>query len=338
MLDILLDNSIYYKKRLLDIGNGRFGAFKNTKSRYLLKTINIREDQIFEIGEFNFIVESEKNLDVFYHVNMISGFCECKAGFNRGPCKHKRAIAKYKRFAEFSVLPELDAKIRALYHYIADAAVCKSSWYRDLDNPDEIANVSEFVQNRTEDRECVSEIVPADRENSDEKINISSEEGYEDGSDNEDADDVLDKFVTALDAFKSKVVASYGDKFRKGVAYFTKKIQKMTKQNETSLEKSLYSIGKEINKPRNGGKKRKIGKLIPVQVTAKSRRQYKHRGRAVGSLGRKPKDQEQRLQMVVEDEDENVYHTLPKQKKTKTKQLHSLKQSVESNKPAAKKH
>ena len=37
LLDIVLDNSTYYKKRLLDIGNGRMGAFINSKSRYLLK-------------------------------------------------------------------------------------------------------------------------------------------------------------------------------------------------------------------------------------------------------------------------------------------------------------
>ena len=38
------------------------GAFKNSKSRYLLKKeTKIREDQIIEIGDFNFIVVSEKN-------------------------------------------------------------------------------------------------------------------------------------------------------------------------------------------------------------------------------------------------------------------------------------
>jgi hypothetical protein len=36
-LEILLDESVYYKKRLLDIGNGRTYAFRNSKSRYLLK-------------------------------------------------------------------------------------------------------------------------------------------------------------------------------------------------------------------------------------------------------------------------------------------------------------
>ena len=79
-------------------------------------------------------------------------------------------------------------------------------------------------------------------------------------------------------------------------------------------------------------------KLENFQVTAKSRRQYKHRGRRLGVPGRRPKDQETRVQMVVRDEDENVYHSLPKQKKCKPKPVHSLKLSVEENHPAAKKH
>ena len=73
-------------------------------------------------------------------------------------------------------------------------------------------------------------------------------------------------------------------------------------------------------------------------MTAKSRRLYKHRGRTVGVLGRRPKDQEIRRQLVIDDLDENTYHSLPKQKKTKDKQIHSLKQVVDLNKPSAKKH
>ena len=64
----------------------------------------------------------------------------------------------------------------------------------------------------------------------------------------------------------------------------------------------------------------------------------KHRGRGVGILGRRPKDQEKRQQMIITNEGDNVYHTLPRQKKSKTKEVHSLKRSVDLNKLAAKKH
>ena len=52
LLEILLDDSIYYRKRLLDIGNGRMGAFTNSKSRYVLKNNSkITEEDIIDFGE-----------------------------------------------------------------------------------------------------------------------------------------------------------------------------------------------------------------------------------------------------------------------------------------------
>ena len=58
----------------------------------------------------------------------------------------------------------------------------------------------------------------------------------------------------------------------------------------------------------------------------------------VGLLGRRPKDQEQRTQLLVGRNEDNVYHTLPNQKKSKWKEIQSLKHSVQINKPAFKKH
>ena len=58
-------------------------------------------------------------------------------------------------------------------------------------------------------------------------------------------------------------------------------------------------------------------------------------GRVVGTLGRRTKDQEERAQMVVGEEDEN--HS-SKTKKVKNKLIHSLAKSVDMNKPGAKKH
>ena len=77
-------------------------------------------------------------------------------------------------------------------------------------------------------------------------------------------------------------------------------------------------------------------KLVPVQVTPKSRREYKHRGRVVGNIGMRPKDQEQIKQMKVMDAAENVYPTPPKQKKGKNNQLHSLNDALDSSRPLNK--
>ena len=49
-------------------------------------------------------------------------------------------------------------------------------------------------------------------------------------------------------------------------------------------------------------------------------------------------DQEKRQQLIVTNDGDNVYHTLPRQKKSKTKEATFLKRSVAQNKPAAKKH
>ena len=73
-------------------------------------------------------------------------------------------------------------------------------------------------------------------------------------------------------------------------------------------------------------------------MTTKSRREYKHRGRVVGLAGRRHKDQESRKQMVVGEQSEYVYHTLPKQRTTKNKQSQSLQDAVNRNRPGSKKH
>ena len=74
-----------------------------------------------------------------------------------------------------------------------------------------------------------------------------------------------------MDMFKQKIITTYKKTLGKGVKYFTKKLQKFSKQTGTTLENSLFSIGREITKPKISGKKKKNGKLIPI------RRQYKHR-------------------------------------------------------------
>ena len=219
--------------------------------------------------------------------------------------------------------------------------MCDNLWYRDLGQPNEIADIITFVEDRNVQTgaELITVEHNMDERNAEEVLNNETNQSNEEGeSEEDDKDEILNHFVTAMDSFKSKIVSSYQATLKKGVKYFTKKLQKLSKQNKSSLEQSLFNIGKEMSNPKSRGKRKKIGKLIPVQVTAKSRREYKHRGRVVGTLGRRPKDQEKRVQMVVREEEDNVYHTLPKQKKVNNKQVHSLNNAVELNRPGAKKH
>ena len=164
-------------------------------------------------------------------------------------------------------------------------------------------------------------------------IEVHSEEEGDSDEEEYDTEEVLNQFKEAMDAFKEKIMNVYESKLKKGVKCFTKKLRKFTKQENSSLESTLFSSGKEANNTKSSVKRKKFGKRIPVQETAKSRREYKHRGRVVGTAGRREKDQEERRQLAVSENEENVYHSLPK---TKNKQVHSLKQAVELNRPGAK--
>ena len=110
----------------------------------------------------------------------------------------------------------------------------------------------------------------------------------------------------------------------------------MTKSKKSVFEKALFTFGKEQGQARTPGRKK--GKLSPVQTTARSRRTYKHRGRGPSILGRRKKDCQKRVQLVIDDDDEVVRHSMPKQKKIQTKRPHSLATCVERNHNIAKKH
>ena len=84
---------------------------------------------------------------------------------------------------------------------------------------------------------------------------------------------------------------------------------------------------------------RKIGRNINVQPTAIARRRFRSKGKGAARTGRRLEDQESGKRQIVLDENdnENVYFSLPKQKRRK-QQKHSLKDSVNENRPNPKKH
>ena len=154
-----------------------------------------------------------------------------------------------------------------------------------------VTNIANFVENRmkrTYNLDCVDTPPKVISEPQIPPEDISNSETYSDS----DSEEIMNQFVLAMDNFMAKVVTSYQNTLQN-------KLQKFSKQNEKTLQKSLFSIGKKIRKQKAGGRKRKTGKLIPIQVSAKSRRDYKHRGRVVGTSGRRPNDQNRRVQMVM---------------------------------------
>ena len=93
-----------------------------------------------------------------------------------------------------------------------------------------------------------------------------------------------------------------------------------------ALQKINYSIGQELSSAVGKGKKRKIGRNINVQPTAIARRRFRSKGKGAARTGRRLEDQEPGKRQIVLDEndDENVFFSLPKQKKRRKQQKHSL--------------
>ena len=72
--------------------------------------------------------------------------CTIISELNCGPCVHKSAVAKYHNVSGFSVLPSMDPRSKALYHYIADGRTEDNIWYRPLNQPDARPNISDYIE------------------------------------------------------------------------------------------------------------------------------------------------------------------------------------------------
>ena len=65
MLSVICDNSASYVNKLIDIGDGRDTALKEGKSKYLETSSTLMKEQIVDLGEGKFMVESEKGKNKF---------------------------------------------------------------------------------------------------------------------------------------------------------------------------------------------------------------------------------------------------------------------------------
>ena len=103
---------------------------KRAKSKYIGPRNTLTKEQVVDCAEGNFLVQSETSEEVWYSVNMKSGFCTCPVGVNCAPCKHKNSVSTLFSIAEFSVAPDNDPCQRALYHYIAMGFTLPPHMYR----------------------------------------------------------------------------------------------------------------------------------------------------------------------------------------------------------------
>ena len=94
-----------------------------------------------------------------------TGYCQCNSGMNRGPCKHKAAIQKHYSIAEFSCLPDSDGLARASWHYIANGSYENPEWYRQHDQPHNVPNVQDYVEDHRHQVDLPNVISTTDDEN-----------------------------------------------------------------------------------------------------------------------------------------------------------------------------
>ena len=347
VLDIKLDDHEHYRRRLINLGNGNTQQFQ--KSKYKPKKTSIKKDQIEDLGDGVFAVQSQSDSEIWHTTNMWSGHCTCMGGRNAAPCVHKHSIAQHFQTAMFSVLPTMDANMRALCHVIATGTAQEETWYRTPDNPD--PNVNKFIQDY-EDR-CASagaadhhqEHVPAIDQHGHEEAAENDDEDNDEEDDNESGsnkEELLHRLSEVMDKVQQQLYANIDDpSVEKCTQYFVNKLEKASASgNISTLTRTLYQIGGGAA-PK--GEKRKNSGVITIQAAAKLRRLHRHRGSGPATSGRRVKDlpsHSQAFSEDIDDEDitfEHVRHSLPSQKGQRTKQKHSLAADVRDNRSVSKK-
>ena len=265
LLSILMDHSASYKTKLADIGNNRVSNYRYNKSRYVGGKGEIKKEEIQDIEGGNFIVEDKKK-NKFYNLNIFSGFCECGRGRTCGPCEHKNAVAYHFNVAGFSVIPEKDPLMRALWHYIAFGKTLKSHFYRGIKDTGKSIDVEQFIQERIEeskeDEEDMDISIPEPEANvEDVEVEEEEEEDY--------TQDEIDSFKDTWEQFGNKIIKEMESgkniELKKSIKSVTKMMKKTMNSKKNTLIRQLIWFGKDQHKKRLKGK---LQSAINVQPTA----------------------------------------------------------------------
>jgi hypothetical protein len=352
LLSVLLDHSDSYKTKLTDLGNNRTAHYRYNKSKYIGKKTSIKKDKITELGGGNFIVEDNvKGKTEQFRLNIYTGFCECKTGSNCGPCQHKTSVSQHFNISGFSIIPEQDPNMRALWHYIAYGRTLSSHMYRGLhDSNKQVLDVEAFINERL--AEPTSEYDEYEHENMDarsesESIDSSDESNDNDSSDESNdnetedliTDDKVNTFRKAWNNYGEKIIqemqASKNSKdLNKGVDSVIRMMTKSKASNLATITKQLIWFGKEQHTKREHGK---IRAKINVQPTALARSKTKRRGRKSTLKGRPHKNWAATSEYVVDENGAEIPSQPPPKKKT-NRAKHSFKDALVSNKPPPRRH
>ena len=318
--------------------------FTNQKSKYLDSYTNIDFSEIIQISAAKYSVPSETFEDVRYLVDMQEGICKCRKGYSKGPCKHKKTVAKKFNMKFFDLLPKENEKMRAFYHFLGTGTVRDARWFRPLDagveghdddNDDVLVQVP--LADWNDDENIEEEYSLGDAQSNNMEISGSSSEDDISGNTKVEAISCFKKSIFGLISQVERNFEKDEKVYVKAIKAFEKTSIRIIKGKDACLQKALFTFGKEIVQPAQKRKRKNSGK-IPVQSTAKSRRKIKHRGAGPSIQGRPTAAQTLRLQLDVQEEDEIVSHKIPSSKKKKKSNPHSLAAAVAANRAAEKKH
>ena len=128
LCDFVTSNLVeFYERRLIDCTNCRLLGQKSI--------VGFRVDADFEISRIDksfFRVQSFTNSNIYYVVDMESGFCSCEAAMTGAPCKHQTYVATKHNVGLWNVPPVCSLEMRALLFKVARGTEVEMSWLQPM--------------------------------------------------------------------------------------------------------------------------------------------------------------------------------------------------------------
>ena len=249
MLNIICDNSDPYKNKLIEVGNNRSSVLRKARSKYAGPESKVTKEQIVDLGNGGYLVQSLKYEDLWYTANMKTGACTCAKGINCAPCHHKSAISKHFNTAEFSVVPTHDPCQQAMYHFIATGTTLKAHMYRKREDDQSIPEIEKYISEKLMMRKVPEVNIEVEMDTNDdlemhgEPPEFEVDDVVEQDEDGE-AQNVRDFFLKALQEYGEKVVSMNDTNSIKAMKAMTKTLRKSMKCNPHTIQQQLHTFGK----------------------------------------------------------------------------------------------
>ena len=217
-----------------------------------------------------FSVPSETKSDVWYSVSMELRTCSCPHGRLKGPCKHRAIVSISQHLPSFDLVPEDNPEMRRLWMFIGTGKYVDLDYFLPLSDPKNkdqtTSNATNQTWNMAEDDEA--------RDINVEELDMEMErDENEEQNENEEVKLKLDSVFSKLKSILTDRIEHDPKGYKKSLSTFEKHLERMPKLNDAALQKALCNFGQESFAPMRMSKRKKAS-MIPVQVTARSRRKY----------------------------------------------------------------